>query len=91
MAAIETAVDYVALAELLDLPLVESVEEQVAALRECRAFQLETLAARDPEWIPTATLLRLRATCAEEVRVCEEALAAFGVELDASAEEDDQS
>ena len=79
-------VDYAAIAELLDLPEASTVEEQIHHLWERRAFQLETLGVRDPDFIPTATLIRLRASRLEEVRVCELALEQLGAPI----EPDDQ-
>lgn len=75
-------IDYRAIVVLLDLPEASTVDEQIRHLRERRAFQLEVLEGPAPDVFPTATLLRLRASRLEEVRVCEEALDQLGASFD---------
>lgn len=70
---------YPELAELIDL----EPGDPVAVLQARRADQLAALAARDPGEVPTATLLRLRASQQAEVELCEQALLELGAPFEA--------
>lgn len=75
---------YAALAERLDLPVCESEAGQIMALQARRREQLEALEARDPAEVTTASLIRLRATQAAEVQLCEQALTELGAPFEAA-------
>jgi hypothetical protein len=87
MAAVAVRFLYTELAAEIDLPAADTVEEQITHLQERRAFQLETLSARDPQELPSASLLRLRATRWDEVSKCEAALTMLGAPFESPVEE----
>lgn len=77
MVAVEEIQNLALLVEQLDLGEPDTREALIQLLQQRRADQLAALAARDPDQLPTATLVRLRATQREEVTLCESALLAL--------------
>lgn len=78
------------LVEQLDLPDCETHAELVAVLQERRGLQRDSLAARLPDEMPTATTVRLRASQRREIELCERALDALGAPYVAPNIEEDE-
>jgi hypothetical protein len=86
----DTFVDVAALIDLLDLDDFTTRDELIARLQERRGHQADSLAARMPDEMPTATTVRLRASQRGEVELCERALDALGAPYVAPNIEEDE-
>lgn len=62
------------LAALLDLGEITDRDSLVLALQTRRAENLAALLARDPQGVPTASMVRVRTSRWEEIEKCEAAL-----------------
>jgi hypothetical protein len=78
------------LVEQLDLPEFETHAELIWLLQERRGLQRDSIAARLPDEMPTATTVRLRASQRREIDLCEHALDALGAPYVAPNLEEDE-